>query len=129
MQFAADLPRVRVDGVQIQQVLLNLMRNAVEAMSRDGQGPHELDVSALSQGDVVEVRVRDTGPGCDGESASEMFEAFYTTKESGLGMGLSISRSIVEAHGGRLWAQRNGGRGMTMHFTLPAAEGDGEPHG
>jgi signal transduction histidine kinase len=125
MEFAPDLPRVLVDAVQVQQVLLNLMRNAVEAMSSDGQAQRGLDVSArLTDADGVEVQVRDTGPGCSQESVSQLFEAFYTTKERGLGMGLSISRSIIEAHGGRLWAEQDTGRGMTMRFTLPAASGE-----
>ena len=120
-----DLPVVRADGIQVQQVLLNLMRNAIEAVSRDGADEGRLVVAATaSDAGAVEVAVSDDGPGCGSEAMDQLFEAFYTTKASGLGMGLSISRSIVEAHGGRLWATPNDGRGMTFRFTLPGADGD-----
>jgi len=100
--------------------MLNLMINAIEAMSGGGEGSRELWVNS-EKGEATEVliAVRDLGPGLDPESLERLFDAFYTTKPHGLGMGLAISRSIIEAHGGRLWATANEGRGATFQFTLP----------
>jgi C4-dicarboxylate-specific signal transduction histidine kinase len=110
------------DRVQLQQVLLNLMLNAVEAVG-SVHGPRELSISTLQiQTNGVLVAVRDTGPGVDVEHHAHVFEAFYTTKSSGVGMGLSICRSIIDAHGGRLWAETNEPRGAVFQFTLPGAE-------
>jgi signal transduction histidine kinase len=122
-EFAPDLPPVKADRVQIEQVLLNLVVNAVEAMSEVGDGKRELVVGAeaLRSGEVC-VSVRDTGPGIVPATIDTIFQPFHTTKEQGLGMGLSICRSIVEAHGGKLWAGANPPRGAVFQFTLPAVE-------
>ena len=113
-------PLILADRIQLQQVLLNLIINAIEAMSGAGDGPRELLVrSGTDESRRVLVAVRDSGPGLDPQSLEPLFDAFYTTKPHGLGMGLAISRSIIEAHGGRLWATANEGRGATFKFTLP----------
>jgi PAS domain S-box-containing protein len=120
-RLSEHLPRVRGDRVQLQQVALNLMINAVEAMSGVDEGSRALLITsaAAKSGDVL-VEVRDTGPGLDAASLERVFEAFYTTKPGGLGMGLSVCRSIIEAHGGRLWATAGLPKGAIFHFTLPA---------
>ncbi|HET7366000.1 MAG TPA: PAS domain S-box protein [Burkholderiales bacterium] len=125
-QLDRTLPPVAGDRVQLQQVLLNLIVNAIEAMASVHDRPRELTiVSRRADGDSAMVEVRDCGPGLDPQAAERVFEAFYTTKPQGLGMGLSISRSIVEAHGGRLWANPNEPHGAVFRFTLPfAAEGE-----
>src|SRR5208337_3056474 len=105
--------------VQIQQVLMNLMLNGIEAMSDRG-GVLEVK-SQLKEHGQIETSVTDSGPGLPPGKAGQIFDAFFTTKPQGSGMGLAISKSIVESHGGRLWADGNGGRGATFHFTLPAA--------
>jgi signal transduction histidine kinase len=119
LQLATDLPRVHGDRVQLQQVMLNLILNAIEAMSTVNDRPRELFVGTCVH-DKTEVRVtvRDSGIGLDPESLEKVFAAFHTTKPGGLGMGLSISRSIVENHSGRLWATTNDGPGTTFQFTL-----------
>jgi signal transduction histidine kinase len=120
-QLVDDLPLVRGDRVQLQQVMLNLILNAVEAMSAAGQGERELLISSSNAGpDGVLVAVQDSGPGLAPANVEHLFEAFYTTKARGLGMGLSICRSIIEAHGGRLSATSNVPRGAVFQFTLPA---------
>ncbi len=114
------LPPVRGDRVELQQVILNLILNALEAMSGMGQGSRELQISAgKSEPADVLVVVRDSGPGLDPAVLEHLFKAFYTTKPNGLGMGLSICRSIIEAHGGRMWASENSPRGAVFQFTLP----------
>jgi PAS domain S-box-containing protein len=114
---------VEGDRVQLQQVILNLILNAVEAMGSVQEGPRELSISTeQTQANGVLVAVRDTGPGIDAEHLERVFEAFYTTKSSGVGMGLSICRSIIDAHGGRLWTEANERRGAVFQFTLPGAE-------
>ncbi|MFK4724689.1 PAS domain S-box-containing protein [Bradyrhizobium niftali] len=114
---------VEADRVQLQQVMLNLILNAVEAMSSMEEGPRELAISyTRSNKNEIFVDVRDSGPGIDPERLQEIFKAFYTTKSSGTGMGLSICRSIIDAHGGRLWAEPNQPRGAVFRFVLPAAE-------
>ena len=114
---------VQGDRVQLQQVVLNLILNAVEAMGSVEAGPRELLISTeQNQAKGVLVAVRDSGPGLDPENLERVFEAFYTTKTSGMGMGLSICRSIIDAHGGRLWAGANEPRGAVFQFTLPDAE-------
>jgi C4-dicarboxylate-specific signal transduction histidine kinase len=119
-QLAESLPAVQGDRVQIQQVLLNLFVNAAEAMSGTREGPKELLISTENAGsEAVLVAVRDSGPGLTIEDTERLFDAFYTTKTSGLGMGLSICRSIIEAHQGRLWATANVPRGAVFQFTLP----------
>jgi len=120
-QLSSDLPLILGDRIQLQQVTLNLIINAIEAMSGVGEGPRELRVgSEKDDSRGVLVTVRDSGLGLDPKSLDHLFTAFYTTKPQGMGMGLAISRSIVEAHGGRLWATANEGRGATFEFTLPA---------
>jgi signal transduction histidine kinase len=146
-QLANNLPLIPGDRIQLQQVILNLLINAIEAMSGAGEGPRELWVSsekvielptrgprtletdeseedsiedkalAEAQGTHVLIAVRDSGPGLDPQRLNRLFDAFYTTKPQGLGMGLAISRSIIEAHGGRLWAKANAPRGgrLSVH--------------
>jgi C4-dicarboxylate-specific signal transduction histidine kinase len=116
---------VQGDRVQLQQVVLNLILNAVEAMSSVEAGPRELVISAeQNQTNGVHLAVRDSGPGIDPARLDRVFEAFYTTKSSGVGMGLSICRSIIDAHGGRLWAEANEPRGAVFQFTLPSVENE-----
>ena len=118
--LADDLSPVFGDRVQLQQVLLNLVMNGVEAMSTVGEHLREL-VITTQEGDADQIRitVKDSGIGLDPASMEQIFDAFYTTKNGGMGMGLSISRSIVQNHGGRLWAVANDGPGTTFQFTLP----------
>lgn len=118
--LAEDLPRVHADKVQVQQVLLNLMANGMDATSGAADGPRELVVGSAKDGaSGVRVTVRDNGVGLDAESADRLFDAFYTTKVGSIGMGLAISRSIIESHGGRIWANSNTPRGAVFEFTLP----------
>jgi signal transduction histidine kinase len=121
-QFAEGLPRVQGDRVQLQQVMLNLIVNAIQAMRGIGEGARELQISidAVPSEGGVRVGVLDTGPGLSPESFSRLFEPFYTTKPEGMGMGLSICRSIIEAHGGRLWAIPCEPQGAHFQFTIPA---------
>src|SRR5262245_2593922 len=112
---------VHGDRVQLQQVVLNLILNAVEAMDSIEAAPRELLISTSQNRGDVRVTVADTGPGIDQMHLERLFEAFYTTKSSGTGMGLSICRSIINAHGGRLWAEANEPRGAVFQFTLPGA--------
>ena len=117
-----DLPVVVGDRVQLQQVLVNLILNARDAMAEVTGRSAELTVgSRRGPSGGVLVEVRDCGRGIDGEQTERIFEAFFSTKPAGLGMGLSVSRSIVEMHGGKIWAAPNDGPGATMRFTLPAA--------
>ena len=124
VDVAEDLPKVLVEPVQIQQVLLNLLRNAIEALQRNESDRRELTVTASAGVDgFCRVTVADTGPGCPPEERARICDAFYTTKDQGIGMGLSISRSIAEAHGGRLWIEPNRLRGLVVHFTVPVGQG------
>ena len=116
---AGGLLPVQGDRVQLQQVILNLVLNAVEAMGSIEVGARELSISTGQDRTGALVAVRDSGPGIDLEHLERVFEAFYTTKSGGMGMGLSICRSIIEAHGGRLWAEANEPRGAVFQFTLP----------
>ena len=119
-ELADPLPVVEADRVQLQQVLLNLIVNALEAMGADNEGPKELLISTEKvESSGVLVAVQDLGPGLEPAMLERVFESFYTTKPTGLGLGLSICRSIIEAHGGRLWASTNQRRGATFQFTLP----------
>jgi PAS domain S-box-containing protein len=128
-QFADDLSAVSGDRVQLQQVLLNLVMNAIEAMSSVADRPRELIITTGNIADQVVVSVEDSGPGLDPKAASRIFEPFYTTKPAGMGMGLSICRSILQNHGGQLWATANDGRGTTFHFSLPKYEDQGSHAG
>src|SRR6476659_1173660 len=119
-QLAEGLPCVQGDRVQLQQVLLNLIINAIEAMRDVGEEERELLISTRNEPDGVSVGVRDSGPGFAPATLDRVFEAFYTTKPGGLGLGLSICRSIIEAHNGRLWASANLPRGASFQFALPA---------
>jgi signal transduction histidine kinase len=112
---------VHGDRVQLQQVVLNLLLNAVEAMGSVEAAPRDLLISTRQDHTGVLVAVHDSGPGIDPEHLDRVFHSFYTTKPSGTGMGLSICRSIIDAHGGRLWAEANEPRGTIFQFTLPAA--------
>jgi PAS domain S-box-containing protein len=119
-QLADGLPLVLGDRIQLQQVMLNLIFNAVEAMSGSREGSRELLISTEEDGaNGVRIAVKDSGPGLKPESVDRLFDAFYTTKPDGMGMGLSICRSIIEAHGGRVWATTNVPRGVVLQFTLP----------
>jgi signal transduction histidine kinase len=113
-----ELPKIMADRVQLQQVFMNLMLNAVEAMKDSGG---ELTVKSQLQDGQLQFSVSDTGVSLPKEKMDQIFSAFFSTRPQGSGMGLSISRSIVESHGGRLWATANSGRGATFHFTLPLA--------
>ena len=125
-QLAAAVPRIRGDRIQFQQVLLNLLMNAIEALSGVGDGPRVLVVrSAPEAVSGVRVTVRDSGPGLDPQQLDRLFEAFYTTKPQGLGLGLAISRRIIEAHGGRLWATANVPHGAVFQFTVPRGSEEG----
>jgi signal transduction histidine kinase len=116
--LAIELPKVTADRVQLQQVLMNLMLNGIEAM-KDTAGELRIK-SELRQDGQLLISVRDTGVGLPVEKTGQIFQAFFTTKPLGSGMGLAISRSIIESHGGRLWASANNERGATFQFTLPA---------
>ena len=117
-EFARNLPSVFIDKVQIQQVLLNLIRNAVEAMHDSPR--RELAIKALlSEDGVVEISVADSGPGLPQRVREKLFQPFITTKPSGMGVGLSICRGIIEAHGGRMWLSDASAAGADFHFTLP----------
>jgi len=118
-ELAVNLPSVSADRVQLQQVMMNLMLNGMEALTEGG----ELKVSTRHEGTEVMVSVSDTGVGMPADKMKEIFNAFVTTKPEGTGMGLAISRTIVESHGGRLWAMANAGRGATFHFSLPTEQG------
>jgi signal transduction histidine kinase len=119
MELAADVPPVLGDRVQLQQVVLNLVMNGVEAMASVADRPRELVIrSRQHESDKVLVAVQDSGIGIERENLEKIFEPFYTTKSQGMGMGLAICRSIVENHGGRLWATPNDDRGATFQFTL-----------
>jgi PAS domain S-box-containing protein len=121
LSLAAGLPTLLGDRIQLQQVLINLVMNGIQAMSDSGDSPRELTIESRgdNEGHVV-VAVRDSGPGIDPAIANQLFDAFFTTKSNGMGMGLSICRSIIEEHGGQLWASSNEGPGATFQFILPA---------
>jgi signal transduction histidine kinase len=119
-ELADDLPSITGDRVQLQQVLLNLVRNASDAMVGVDDRPRQLLIRTESEGrDEVRVTVRDAGVGIERQGMDKLFDAFYTTKSSGMGIGLSVSRSIIEKHGGRLWAEPNDGPGATFAFSIP----------
>jgi C4-dicarboxylate-specific signal transduction histidine kinase len=119
-ELADDLPLVTGDRVQLQQVVLNLLRNASDAMSAvDNRPRHIVITTEREEGDRVRLTVQDVGVGLDPQAMDRLFEAFYTTKSEGMGMGLSVSRSIIERHHGRLWAVPNDGPGATVSFSIP----------
>jgi signal transduction histidine kinase len=118
-ELAADLPHVIGDRVQLQQVLMNLIVNSIDAM-KDVEGIRELVInSRRTVNEQIQISVTDTGVGLPQQHTDQIFNAFFTTKSHGTGLGLRISRSIVESHGGRLWAADNPPRGTSFHFTLP----------
>jgi len=123
--LAGDLPAIPGDRVQLQQVILNLLRNASDAMVGVQDRPRQVLVRTEREpGDRVRLTVRDAGVGIDPQSMGRLFDAFYTTKREGMGIGLSVSRSIIESHNGRLWAEPNDGPGVTFVFSIPeVAEG------
>jgi two-component system, LuxR family, sensor kinase FixL len=128
MQYGLDpnAEDVLVDRVQIQQVILNLVRNAIDAL-RDHPGRRDLAIATrLREGGMAEVSVSDTGPGLAPEIAERLFQPFVTTKTQGMGVGLSICRSIVEAHGGRIWTVAKPGPGAEFRFTVRLAQGEGQ---
>jgi signal transduction histidine kinase len=119
IELAEDLPKVTADRIQLQQVFMNLMLNGIDAMNGT-TGGGELTVKSETGDAQLLISVSDTGVGLPTEQADQIFSAFFTTKDKGTGMGLPISRSIIESHGGRLWATGGSGRGATFQFTLPA---------
>jgi len=122
MKLAKDKPLIQGDQVQLQQVMLNLIINAIEAMSPHAAGARDLLIrTAKTKSGGVLVAVRDSGPGVDPANLERIFDAFFSTKADGLGMGLSICRAIIQAHGGRLSATRGAARGTILQFALPAA--------
>jgi signal transduction histidine kinase len=131
LELADDLPSVTGDRVQLQQVILNLLRNASEAMVDVDDRPRQLVIrTEREDGHGVRVSVRDAGVGVDPQDIAKLLDAFYTTKPDGMGIGLSVSRSIIESHHGRLWAEPNDGPGATFSFSLPVTQTaftDGRP--
>jgi signal transduction histidine kinase len=119
-QLAEELPRITADRVQLQQVFMNLMLNGIDAMQESAVGG-ELRIKSENHNGQLLISVSDTGAGIPPDQVDQIFDAFFTTKRHGIGMGLPISRSIIESHGGRLWATNSAGRGATFQFTLPIA--------
>ena len=121
-----DLPAVMIDDVQIQQVVVNLVRNAIDAMSDVECDRRSLTITTLlNKDEFIEIAISDTGKGLPPESVDRVFDAFYSSKPEGMGMGLAISRSIIESHGGKMWITANSGPGVTFHFTLPIEKEEG----
>ncbi len=126
LELEESIPQVKADRVQIEQVLLNLIRNALDVLSKQPHDSRRVRLAtSLIDDDRIEVSISDTGPGLEGEDPERLFETFYTTKSDGLGVGLSISRSIINAHGGRLWAKENRTGGLSVCFMLPTRGGNG----
>jgi C4-dicarboxylate-specific signal transduction histidine kinase len=124
-ELADDLPPVRGDRVQLQQVILNLLRNALEAMIAVDDRPRQLVIKTeMHEQDQVCLSVQDAGAGFDDRDVEKLFDAFFTTKNDGMGIGLSVSRSIIESHHGRLWAAANDGPGATFSFSIPRSSED-----
>jgi signal transduction histidine kinase len=128
VEFADELPPVGGDRIQLQQVIMNLLRNAAEAMSSVGDRPRRLVIAtaAAEEAECVRLTVQDTGTGFGLQTPEQLFEAFYSTKTDGMGIGLSICRSIIEGHNGRLWAAANDGPGATFAFSIPRCAGGGD---
>lgn len=129
LQLARQLPLILADQIQIQQVIVNLIRNAIDAMAELPSEDRKLWMSTQQEKGYVTLSVRDTGRGIDGDDRNRMFESFFTTKPNGMGMGLSISRSIIEMHEGRIWAESNSPFGTTLSFTLPLARRNNNGNG
>src|SRR5438034_224775 len=128
IELKDELPAVMGDRVQLQQVILNLLRNGSDAMSRVDDRPRELLFrTEVEEGDLVRLSVQDAGVGFEPQSLDQLFQTFYTTKEDGMGIGLSLSRSIIENHRGRMWATPNDGPGVTFSFSIPCVV-DGKPY-
>jgi signal transduction histidine kinase len=126
-EFTENLPPIAGDRVQLQQVILNLLLNAIDAMSKVNDRPRQLTIATESdESRWVRLSVSDAGIGLDPEAGEKLFDAFYTTKKSGMGIGLSVSRSIIEKHKGRLWAVPNDGPGAVFSFSIPVQGGWGE---
>src|SRR6185295_5251321 len=126
-ELAAELPAVAGDRVQLQQVILNLLRNGSDAMSTVADRPHELLFrTEVEEGDRVRLSVQDAGIGFEPQSLERLFQTFYSTKDDGMGIGLAVSRSIIENHRGRLWATPNDGPGVTFSFSLPCVDDAGD---
>jgi signal transduction histidine kinase len=124
-ELVPDISPVLGDRIQLQQVILNLLMNAIEANSAKNAGPREILISSQQPApDHIVVAVRDSGVGIEATNLDQVFNPFFTTKFGGMGMGLSISRSLVEAHGGRLWAIQNERNGATFQFSLPTHTAD-----
>jgi C4-dicarboxylate-specific signal transduction histidine kinase len=122
LELAQDLPTVTGDRIQLQQVILNLVRNASDAMAAVDDRPRQLLIRTEDEeGDGVRVSVRDVGVGVDPQNMTKLLDAFYTTKSDGMGIGLSVSRSIIERHHGRLWVEPNDGPGATFLFSIPVS--------
>jgi signal transduction histidine kinase len=123
-EFADDIPPVTGDRVQLQQVVLNLLKNASDAMRSVDDRPRHLQIKTeRDPDDQVRITVQDAGVGLDPQAMDRLFQAFYTTKNDGMGIGLSVSRSIIERHHGRLWAEPNDGPGATFSFSIPPRQG------
>jgi C4-dicarboxylate-specific signal transduction histidine kinase len=121
-ELADDIPTITGDRIQLQQVILNLLRNAADALADVHERPRQMRIrTERHEGESVRVSVRDVGVGLDPQSMHKVLDAFYTTKSDGMGIGLSVSRSIVERHNGRLWAEPNDGPGATFSFSIPTA--------
>jgi signal transduction histidine kinase len=123
IDLSADAPTVSGDRVELRQLTFNLIINAIEAMHVVNDRQRELRITSTAESSSVHVSVEDTGVGLGQEDLDRIFHPFYTTKRDGIGMGLSISRSIIEAHGGRLWAASRSPHGAVFHVTLPKADG------
>jgi signal transduction histidine kinase len=121
VELASDLPAVLGDRIQLQQVVLNLMMNGIEAMTAVSDRPRQLLIRSEVEGaNQIRISIRDSGVGVTEEAMPRLFEPFFTTRSQGIGMGLPISRSIIESHGGRLWAESTVNQGSVFQFTLPS---------
>jgi C4-dicarboxylate-specific signal transduction histidine kinase len=119
LELADDLPSITGDRIQLQQVILNLLRNASDAMSTVDDRPKQLLIRTEREEDNIRLTVQDVGVGFDPQASDRLFEPYYSTKDDGMGIGLSVSRSIIESHGGKIWAAPNDGPGATFLFSIP----------